>query len=75
MGTLYKTLQPIQYYNVFSKEKHTLDNDIIIGRMIASNIIIPKEDSTLEKDYANGLLDNTEYIELMISEGYIKEVS
>jgi hypothetical protein len=51
-----------------------LEKDIEIGSDIANNIIIPKNESSIEEDYDNGLLDKDAYIDLMITKGFIKEV-
>lgn len=68
------TLRLIQYYDIFRELTMNLEKDIEIGSDIANNIIIPKNESSIEEDYDNGLLDKDAYIDLMITKGFIKEV-
>jgi len=68
------TLQGIEYYDIFRKQKFRADKDVEIGSTVASNIIIPSNESSITEDYDNGLLSKDEYIDLMITKGFIKEV-
>lgn len=68
------TLRSIQHYDIFRELTMSLEKDVEIGSDIANSIIIPKEESSIEEDYENGLLDKDQYIDLMISKGFIKEV-
>jgi hypothetical protein len=68
------TLRPIQYYDIFKRTKVNVTEDTVVGYTVARSIIIPANESSLEEDYANGLLSNDEYIDVLISKGFIKEV-
>jgi|LGOV01.1.fsa_nt_gb hypothetical protein len=71
---IFKTLKTIEHYDIFHEVKKRLDADVEIGETIANNITIPMDESSVAEDYANGLLDKNEYINLMINKGYIVEV-
>ena len=71
---MYITLKRVTYYDVFKELKISLDAETEIGSDIANNIIIPKNESSIEEDYENGLLDKDGYIDVLISKGFIKEI-
>lgn len=68
------TLRFVTSYDIFRREKNTYEKGTTIGYEVASNIIIPEDESSIEEDYENGLLDNDEYIDVLISKGFISEV-
>ena len=68
------TLRDVTYYNIFRRVKVSMKGEVYIGSDVAANIIIPKEESSIEEDYANGLLSSDEYIDVLISKGFIKEL-
>ncbi len=70
----FKTLRDVTYYNIFRRVKVLIKEEIEVGSNVAANIIIPVNESSIEEDYANGLLSNDEYIDVLIAKGFIKEI-
>jgi hypothetical protein len=70
----FKTLKDVKYYDIFKEIVLSVDKDTEIGTVVAANIIIPSNESSIEEDYANGLLSSDEYIDVLIAKGFIVEV-
>lgn len=68
------TLRAVTIYNIFRRQKESYSKDIEFGETYAASIIIPENESSIEEDHANGQLSNDEYIDVLISKGFIKEV-
>lgn len=69
----YKVLTSVSYYDVIKKQKFTLLQDDLVGSVVASQIILPEV--SIQDDIANSKLTDQEYIDLVVSLGYVEVAS